>query len=130
MTITLPQRQQAFNAIFRDGRTYAEAQVKIIIQGEGKRQVKMYDATFLNYKPNHVIVNFDLDDDGSDEWKDGERYMVKVINHLGELLYTDILLVKGGGTNMSTNYVVAEDSMDQEQLEQNESDNDYIILND
>lgn len=122
-------------AIFRDGEIYNEGQVSVIVQKEGTLDIKTFTPAFIDYRPNYAVLTINLTDEPSAyEWKDGESYMIKVIDYRSYLLYMDNVYVTEGNFDakkqniQNDDYISNEDNMTLEQLEQNEIDNDYIIL--
>jgi len=97
--------------------------------------VKTFTPAVIDYRPNYAVININLTDEPSDyTWKDGEEYMIKIIDYRGYLLYLDTVFVTEGDFSSSKqtiendDYITNEDNMTEEQLAQNEIDNDYIIL--
>lgn len=132
MQINNTELTQEFNAIFRDGQIYSEAQVKVIIQKQGTLKVREYTPTAINYYPNYCEVNYTVD--GADAYKDGEEYMLKVVNQDDKLIYLDTLYISSIEHNAkkqnidNDEYKTNDDNLTSEELEQQDSDNDYIIL--
>ena len=127
MQITNTNLTQSFNAIFRNGQIYAEAQIKVLVQRQGTVTVKEFTPALINYYPNYCKITINLTDiEGAYEWKDGEEYMIKVINNYGSLIYMDTMLVRDNSA--SADYKTNEDNMTAEEVVEEREDNDYIIL--
>lgn len=122
MTITNNSLSQSFNAIFRDGITYSEAQIQVLVQKEGNITVRTYTPDNLEYRPNYVVINFTVEE--SNQFQDGEEYMIRVINDSSQLISTERMIVSINAFDASkqnipnNDYITAESSND-----------DYIILN-
>lgn len=132
---TINSHSYNINAIFRDGQIYAEGQIQVLVQKQGTLDVKTFTPAVIDYRPNYAVININLTDEPSDyTWKDGEEYMIKIIDYRGYLLYLDTVFVTEGDFSSSKqtiendDYITNEDNMTEEQLTQNEIDNDYIIL--
>lgn len=137
MQITNTDLQQSFNAIFRSGKIYAESQVRVLIQKQGTLDVKTFTPAVINYYPNFCNIEINLTDIEEDySWKDGEEYMIKVIDHNNVLIYMDTIYISGSGFDPkkqnlpSTDYTTVYDIQSAEEREQQTEDDDYIILND
>ena len=127
MQITNTNLTQSFNAIFRNGQIYAEAQIKVLVQRQGTVTVKEFTPALINYYPNYCKITINLTDiEGAYEWKDGEEYMIKVINNNNILIYMDTMLVRDNAA--SADYKTNEDNMTAEEVVEEQEDNDYIIL--
>lgn len=132
---TINSHSYNINAIFRDGQIYAEGQIQVLVQKQGTLDVKTFTPAVIDYRPNYAVITINLTDEPSDyTWKDGEEYMIKIIDYRGYLLYLDTVFVTEGNFSSSKqtiandDYITNEDNMTEEQLTQNEIDNDYIIL--
>ena len=132
---TVNSHSYNINAIFRDGQIYAEGQIQVLVQKQGTLDVKTFTPAVIEYRPNYAVITINLTDEPSNyTWKDGEEYMIKVIDYRGYLLYLDTVFVTEGDFNSgkqtitNDDYITNEDNMTEEQLAQNEIDNDYIIL--
>jgi len=132
---TVNSHSYNINAIFRDGQIYAEGQIQILVQKQGTLDIKTFTPAVIEYRPNYAVITINLTDEPSNyTWKDGEEYMIKVIDYRGYLLYLDTVFVTEGDFNSgkqtitNDDYITNEDNMTEEQLAQNEIDNDYIIL--
>jgi len=137
MQITNTDLQQSFNAIFRTGSVYAESQIKVLIQKQGTLDVKEFTPAVINYYPNFCNIEINLTDIEEDySWKDGEEYMIKVIDMNNVLIYMDTMYVSANGFNPkkqnipTTDYTTVYDIQSAEEREQQTEDDDYIILND
>ena len=132
---TINSHSYNINAIFRDGQIYAEGQIQVLVQKQGTLDVKTFTPAVIDYRPNYAVININLTDEPSDyTWKDGEEYMIKIIDYRGYLLYLDTVYVTENAFDSkqqnipNDEYITNEDNMTEEQLTQNEIDNDYIIL--
>ena len=137
MQITNTDLQQSFNAIFRTGRVLAPAQVKVLIQKQWTLDVKEFTPANINYYPNFCNIEINLTDVPEDySWKDGEEYMIKVIDYNNVLIYMDTIYVSENGFNPkkqnipNTDYTTVYDIQTDEQRDEQEIADDYIILND
>ena len=137
MQITNTDLQQSFNAIFRTGSVYAESQIKVLIQKQGTLDVKEFTPAVINYYPNFCNIEINLTDVPEDySWKDGEEYMIKVIDMNNVLIYMDTIYVSEGSfdskkQNIPNNdYTTVYDIQTDEQRDEQEIADDYIILND
>jgi len=137
MQITNTDLQQSFMAIFRTGKVYAEGQIQVYIQKQGTLDVKTFTPAVINYYPNHCKIDINLTDVPEDySWKDGEEYMIKVVDYNNVLIYMDTIYVTEGSIdpkkqNIPNNdYTTVYDIQSEEQRDEQEIADDYIILND
>jgi hypothetical protein len=137
MQITNTDLQQSFNAIFRGGNVLSENQVKVYVQKQGTLEVKEFTPAVINYYPNFCNIEINLTDIPEDySWKDGEEYMIKVVDYNNVLIYMDSIYVSENGFNPkkqnipTSDYTTVYDIQSAEEREQQTTDDDYIILND
>ena len=137
MQITNTDLQQSINAIFRTGRVLAPTQVQVLVQKQGTLDVKNFTPANISYYPNYCKIDINLTDVPEDySWKDGEEYMIKVIDNNNVLIYMDTIYVSANGFNPAkqnipnTDYTTVYDIQSAEEREQQTTDDDYIILND
>lgn len=137
MQITNTDLQQSFNAIFRGGNVLSENQVKVYVQKQGTLEVKEFTPAVINYYPNFCNIEINLTDIPEDySWKDGEEYMIKVVDYNNVLIYMDTIYVSENGFNPkkqnipTSDYTTVYDIQSAEEREQQTTDDDYIILND
>ena len=137
MQITNTDLQQSINAIFRTGRVLAPTQVNVLVQKQGTLDVKQFTPANISYYPNYCKIDINLSDVPEDySWKDGEEYMIKVIDYNNVLIYMDTIYVTEGAIdpkkqNIPNNdYTTVYDIQSEEQRDEQEIADDYIILND
>jgi hypothetical protein len=137
MQITNTDLQQSFNAIFRGGNVLSENQVKVYVQKQGTLDVKEFTPAVINYYPNFCNIEINLTDIPEDySWKDGEEYMIKVVDYNNVLIYMDTIYVSENGFNPkkqnipNNDYTTVYDIQSAEERDQQTIDDDYIILND
>jgi len=137
MQITNTDLQQSFMAIFRTGKVYAEGQIQVYIQKQGTLDVKAFTPAVIHYYPNHCKIDINLTDVPEDySWKDGEEYMIKVVDYNNVLIYMDTIYVTEGAINPkkqnihNNDYTTVYDIQSEEQRDEQEIADDYIILND
>ena len=134
---TVNSHSYNINAIFRDGQIYAEGQIQILVQKQGTLDIKTFTPAVIEYRPNYAVITINLTDEPSNyTWKDGEEYMIKVIDMNNVLIYMDTIYVSANGFDSkkqnipNTDYTTVYDIQTEEQRDEQEIADDYIILND
>jgi len=124
MTITNTDEEQSINAIFRDAVFYTSTNLKLLVTNENTNKTIEYAVDSVQYKANYATISYNVD--SADQFKDGEEYLIKILNASNELLFIDKIYVTEVSFDSSKQNIA---NTDYTFTETNDSDYEYTVIN-